>query len=230
MSTAPIISPPPAVSTPGGVPPRRGLATAALVVGIVAALTGCVLVGALFGLVAIVLGIVALVLAGRRPAHYSGKGRAAIGICTGVVGVLVAGVVLRLVLPILVESILDRDSLLRIEKASAAYQKSHDQPAPDLQTLVDAGELKDLPKVAGRDALAGVYYVSGIRPSDPPEWIVAYVEAGTTEWKVVVVVFADGTLQGLTEADFKRRLAKFQQDFESTRGRAPLIVAPRMDK
>jgi hypothetical protein len=72
--------------------PRNGLGTAALVVGILALLSGILLVGAVLGVIAIALG-----LAGRsrvRRGEATNGGSALAGILTGLAGVIIAGVVI----------------------------------------------------------------------------------------------------------------------------------------
>ena len=80
-------------------PPRKGLAIAALVVGIVSILTcGGLLVGPIVG---IVLGIVALNKAKSNPAQYAGRGLAIAGIVTSVCSV-VPGVLAAIAIPNLI--------------------------------------------------------------------------------------------------------------------------------
>jgi hypothetical protein len=73
---------PPPVAPPSGVPvPGKGLAIASLVLGILATLSGIFFIGGLFGIVAIVLGIIAL-------QKKVGKGMSITGIITGALGIL----------------------------------------------------------------------------------------------------------------------------------------------
>ncbi|MEJ8280015.1 DUF4190 domain-containing protein [Pseudonocardia spirodelae] len=68
--------------------PRNGIGIAALVLGILAFLTGLVFVGALFGLFAIALGIIGISRASKGLA--TNRGMAITGLLLGVVGVLMA--------------------------------------------------------------------------------------------------------------------------------------------
>jgi type II secretory pathway pseudopilin PulG len=84
--------------------PRRGLAIASLVLGIVGLFTlGIVGIGALVG---IVLGVVALVKAGREPAVYGGKGMAVAGIALCVLSVVVMPFILGIGAAIAIPSLL----------------------------------------------------------------------------------------------------------------------------
>ncbi len=75
----------------GQAAPRNGLGIAALVLGVLALLSGFFIIGGLFGLVAIVLGIIGARRAKRGEA--TNRGMAITGIILGVVGVLIAAVV-----------------------------------------------------------------------------------------------------------------------------------------
>ena len=84
--------------------PRRGLAIASLVLGILGLPTiGLAGIGALAG---IVLGIVALVKASREPAVYGGKAMAVIGIALSVMSVVLMPVVLGILAAIAIPSFL----------------------------------------------------------------------------------------------------------------------------
>jgi hypothetical protein len=72
--------------------PRNGLGTAALVVGILALLSGVMLVGAVLGVIAIVLGLAGRARVQRGEATNGGSAMA--GILTGLVGIVIAGVVI----------------------------------------------------------------------------------------------------------------------------------------
>ncbi len=91
----PRMSPP---TQPGRLPPppegrRVGLAVAAMICGI---LSVCL---PPLALIALPLGIVAVVKASRRPTEYGGMAAAIVGICIGVVGMLVLPLLLSIMLP-----------------------------------------------------------------------------------------------------------------------------------
>lgn len=81
---------------PHGAPstPRNGLGIASLVLGVLALLTGLFFIGSLFGIAAIVLGVLHLGRARRREATSRGLGIA--GIVLGALGILATVVVIGL--------------------------------------------------------------------------------------------------------------------------------------
>lgn len=82
-------------NNPGYQPtPSSALAIASLILGVVGLLSGWLIFGGALGLVGVILGIVALVKVKKGTA--SGKGMAIGGIVTGVLGMIVAAVVLIL--------------------------------------------------------------------------------------------------------------------------------------
>jgi uncharacterized RDD family membrane protein YckC len=128
--------------SPRGV--RQGLAIASMVLGIVGVATSCLPV---LGLVALILGIVALVKASRRPGEYGGQGFAIAGVCLGGVSLLLCVVVLPMMLP----SLSSRARELAKRSVCAAnlsgtgmalrmYANQYNgQYPPDVDLLVSAG-------------------------------------------------------------------------------------------
>ncbi|RKZ34842.1 hypothetical protein DRQ19_00245, partial [bacterium] len=79
--------------------PRKttsGLAIASLVLGILAILTGWIVVGGVLGILAIIFGAVSLSNIKKDPSK-TGKGMAIAGLITGIIGVIITVVVLFLV-------------------------------------------------------------------------------------------------------------------------------------
>ena len=75
-----------------GQPPSQGLAIASLICGIVSLIGCCIWFVTLpLGLVAMVLGFVALSKVKSDPARYAGKGMARAGIVTGILGLIASG-------------------------------------------------------------------------------------------------------------------------------------------
>ena len=153
MSDQPPPSPP---VTPYGAPPplappsaplRTGMAVTALVCGIVGVFTCPV-----FGILAIILGIVALNRTTREPQTYGGRSIAVAGIATGGAGMVLNVMFLALVISILLPS-LSRARELSKRVVCAANLKGigmayamdaidyPDQGLPTPQLLVDLGEV-----------------------------------------------------------------------------------------
>lgn len=113
--------------------PRKGLAVASLVVGIVSCFTfgGLLGIGASAG---VILGIVAMVKANRYPSEYGGKGLATGGMVTSVLSIVILvpiGLVAAIAIPNLLASAraANESSALRalrtIHSAEATYQDRH---------------------------------------------------------------------------------------------------------
>jgi type II secretory pathway pseudopilin PulG len=82
---------------PGAPPQKSGMATAALILGVIALATSCVLLGLPVGILALILGLVALGQIDKAPQHLTGRGKARAGAILG--GLSVA---LGLVVPLLI--------------------------------------------------------------------------------------------------------------------------------
>jgi len=74
----------------GSPPPRNGIGTAALVLGVIGFLLAIIVLGGLLGIVAIILGIVGL--SRVRQGEATNRGSAIAGIVLGALAVLLAGV------------------------------------------------------------------------------------------------------------------------------------------
>ena len=109
--------------------PRRGMAIASLVLGILSIPTfGCLIVGAVAG---VVLGIVALTRANREPQLYGGKGLAIAGIATSALSMLIViplGIIAAIAIPSLLRARVSANEAATIGdirtviSAEAAYQ------------------------------------------------------------------------------------------------------------
>jgi type IV pilus assembly protein PilA len=111
--------------------PRRGLAIASLVLGILSVPTfGCLIVGAVAG---VVLGIVALTRANREPQLYGGQGMAIAGIATSALSLLLVipiGIIAAIAIPSLLRARVSANEAATIGdiraviSAEAAYQSA----------------------------------------------------------------------------------------------------------
>ncbi len=160
LCEAVVTVPQPVTQPDGGTPPtapsdpvvvglvRAGLATGALVCGIVGLVPFCFPVG----LVGLILGIVAVVKASRQPDEYGGTGRAVGGICTGAVGFLVWPVILTMMLSVMLPSFVRARELAMRSVCAANLQgignamqiyanTNQDAFPPDFNTLIASGSV-----------------------------------------------------------------------------------------
>lgn len=224
-------SPSPFESFPPPPPPRAsGLATAALVLGLLSLPTLCVCVGPLVGALAVVLGIVALVRAAGQPERFAGRGRAAAGIATGA-----GSIGLALLIALFMASsggqfmpfVRSQINLMHIAQAWQQYHAIHAQPPPNLNALLDSGALApDTLLGDPNEGLARFHYVADVRRSDPGKWIVAYAEVAIFQRSFVVLCRADGSWDTQPADVFQKTLSDFKQDYETRRGSPPHISTP----
>ena len=118
-------------------------------------------------------------------------------------------------------------NLQNVGTALNAYQATYQEYPPDLATLARSTPIQATPLPgASSDPTAGVWYVAGVKATDPPDWIIAY--APTTVWRgsVVIVLRVAGRPDVLDQPRFDEALAKFKQAYESRRGEPPTILPP----
>ncbi len=129
---APLSSAP--VYAPGAMPiggERKRLAITALVLGILSPLLACIGVGFLTALIALVLGIVALVKASKAPGVYGGKGAAIGGLVLGGLTLLSLPLVAAIAIPSLLRAKVSANEsatigdIRTVISAEAAYQSSN---------------------------------------------------------------------------------------------------------
>lgn len=164
-----------------GLPPRSGMAIAALICGIAGIVT-CIPIA---GIVGVVLGIIALVRANNRPREYGGKGMAIAGICTGSVSMTIVPVLLiSIFLPSLsrarelAKRAVCSANMRGIGQSLMIYSRNNaGEFPPNTQLLIDAGLC--LPKAfqcpsEGNllEAVSDYDYVVGLNPRSPGDWMV----------------------------------------------------------
>ena len=230
----------PGYPPPGPWGPRCGLATAALVCGLIGFIIP------LLGIVALVMGIVAVRRILRQPADFGGAGRALTGVVTGSMGtvltlMLTAFVIIGAAMAShdasrseLVKRTLTTGNLAAVGTGLQAFAEAHHgQMPPSLETLADE-EL--VTTHALRAPLAPDHslntcdfrYVADLDPArDPGDWIVAYGDLAWTQGQGASVLRLNGTTEYLHEPQFSTELQRCQREFKRTRGRPPQIVQPR---
>ena len=239
MSQTPLPPPPPvspyAYAAQVYAGPATGLATGALVLGIISIPTTCICIGPLLGLIAVILGLVAVTRAGSEPERYGGKGRAVGGIVTGGLSVATvvafvallsaAGTELAKAFPNVLGAAHTVIGLENVGKGLRAYYGTYGDYPPDLATLAAQNVIPPSPLPdAPPDPVASFTYVSGVGPTDPPHWIVAYGETQVFGHPLVVVLQASGATNFLEPAEFKQTLTDFELEYERTRGQPPRVL------
>lgn len=216
-------------------PRSAGIATASLILGIASIPTTCVCVGPVLGIVAIVLGAVGVSRARRQPQLYTGDGRAAGGIVTGSIA-LVLALALGLFAGVFAKSFSGLFQtgieMAQLEATLKAYEQVHHDYPPDLATLASAGFVAPNPlRPAGPpgDPFPGFKYVPDVHPSDPPHWILAYRPTSFGPVGLVAVIHADGHSNCVEASEFAKALAMFRKEYEAARG-APPEVLPAEEK
>lgn len=192
-------------------PVRQGMAIAALVCGIL----GVVTCFPIFGIVGLVLGIVAVVKAGNRPSEYGGKGMAIAGICTGGVSLLI---VVPLMLAITLPSLARARELAKRSVCAANMQHiatalltyandNREQFPPNLDILVTKGTLTPKHLLCPSAPQANyVYTVAGLTADAPPKTVVLY-EPITNHEEGGNVIFLDGHVKFLKQPEYDKAIA-----------------------
>src|SRR5262245_12033582 len=110
---------------------RKGMAITALVLGILSPLLACVGIGFVTALVALILGIVAMVKAGKEPGVYGGKGAAIAGTILGGLTLVALPIVAAIAIPSLLRAKVSANEssaigdIRTVISAEAAYQSAN---------------------------------------------------------------------------------------------------------
>jgi len=186
------------------------MAVGAMVCGIIGIL-GCFPVG----IAGVILGIVAVSRASRRPAEYGGKGMAIAGICTG-------GASLLLIIPLIMMTSILLPSLARarelakrtvcstnlsgIGMAMKVYANNNNEAyPPDLKTLLKSGTVTERMFVCpsstvdvadiGGDLEACYTYIKGQGEWNDPSNVLVYEKADHHGGEGGNVLFGNGTVE-----------------------------------
>lgn len=209
-------------------PRKTGMATTSLVLGILSIPCVFACVGPLVGLVAVILGIVAIARSAAQPNVVGGRGRAVGGIVTGVVGLL-------LIVPIVMfggvvfgsGGVATRMADLGlVGQGLEMYQQTHNAYPPDLATLDRSGMISPNPLDPGGAPTAHTAYVVGIEPGDPRDWIVAYTRTQLFGQPLFGILYVNGETPMMEPAEFNQELSTFKQNFEAQKGHPPKIIEP----
>jgi hypothetical protein len=211
--------------------PRTGLATAAMTCGILGLLTSPVFV---IGLTGLILGLVALRRAKREPGVYGGREMARSAIWTSAISLALGPTLLAILQPLPQSRVkTEMLNLWAVGRAASAYGVDYNTYPPDLQTLVprylSAGSAVS-PMTGRRPPACDYFYVAGLSPKDPGDWVVAWSDPQNWGGSAGAIVFLDGSVRTIPEkgeGEFSRTLREFKAAYEQKYGREPTIVAPR---
>ena len=214
-------------------PPRTGLATASLVVGIFS----IPLFVLPLGFIAVISGIIALRRVRGAPTRYGGRQDATVGIVTGVIGMVLFAVLVPMAFwGFGSEQIrrldADRMNLRHIGQGVRIYAyDNYDAFPPDLHVLQESGYVSPgqliNPKSKHRPPACDYYYVIGLAPDDPPDWIVAHSDPAHYSGEGANILYLDGHAEFVREPDFTKQLEEFFAKFEQHRGVPPVVIPPK---
>jgi hypothetical protein len=129
-------------------------------------------------------------------------------------------------------SALCASNLRGIGQGLTIYVDRHSGYPPDLNALVDTGmQTRDqltCPldwRHVGEDEPSYVY-VTGLRPDDPANWIVAYDDPGNHPGPTVNVLFLGGQVRNMKMDDFIEEMRRFREAYAKARGEPPQTVGP----
>lgn len=214
-----------------GLPPRTGMAIAALVCGIAGIVT-CIPIA---GIIGVVLGIIALVRAGNRPLEYGGKGMAITGICTGSVSmIIVPALLISILLPSLsrarelAKRAVCHANMRGIGQSLMIYaNRNGGEFPPNTQLLIDAGictpKMFQCPS-QGIDPEAGsdFQYIGGLNPRSRADWIVLYEDPANHNGEGGNLLYVDMHVEFIKEPAFNTELERVNRKMaESGSDREP---------
>ena len=242
MSQTPPVPPvsPPPMSYAIPVQQRSGMAIASMVLGILS-LVLC----QVFGIVGLILGIMALGRTRRHPHQYGGRGHALAGLATSPVGLLpVILIVPRMgagLLPSLsrarelAKRALTTSNLRGVGVGLMQYSQDHGVFPPTLGLLIDGGyiaaDVLQNPSQGDDNDPGDFFYVAYVadayRVADPATWIVAYGDPNDHNGEGASVLYFDGHVNFVRQPQFDQDLQRFLSAYEQRTGVRATVVPPR---
>ena len=203
-----------------GAPKTSGLAIASLVLGIIGIPLAAFL---LFGLVGLILGIVALVSIGKSGGRVGGQGLAIAGTCVSAGSLLLFVVVLGVLLPAARERARRTScasNLKSIGYCLHLYSSDWDEQFPEsLETLIEIGYVTDrrLFECPSRGEPGGQHYeyIKGGHAAHPHHFVVAYDKEGNHSDDGRNVLYVGGNVEWMTESSFQDALARTLEELNS---------------
>jgi prepilin-type processing-associated H-X9-DG protein len=196
-----------------------GLAIASLVLGILALVTTCILIGPLLGIVGLILGIIALNQIGKPGKPAGGKGMAVAGIVTSVMSFLL--VLLMLMLAIMLPALSRAREMANRFACSANMRgitqtmflysnNNDDQFPPDLNLLVQDGSItaKSL-QCLSADTANYIYVYPNKGANSPDDAILLYEPLHNhSNGEGMNIAFGDGHVEFVDAAEARALLEK----------------------
>ncbi|MFQ5805374.1 MAG: hypothetical protein ACE5I3_02860 [Phycisphaerae bacterium] len=182
----------------------------------------------LFGPVAIVLGIYALLRIYLQPAHYAGTFRALVGIGAGLVATAACRPWLG-TFRYLHRRAVCESNLRAIGQGLRDYHHEWESFPPDLQTLIQSGHLSTgqwlcLIEDNYDESEPDFAYVVGLQPDDPEDWIWLYDDPANHAGRGGIILYLGGETEHLSPAEFQAQLQRFRDEYQRQRGRPPVIL------
>jgi hypothetical protein len=211
---------------------KNGIAIASMVLGILSFVTSIFLIGILFAPIGLILGIIALIKANKKPDVYGGKGFAIAGIATSGIMVLFVPIIMAIAIPNLLASRRAANegnaiaTIKTISSAEATYMASAYGKCGDLQTLV-ATKLLDVS--LAENEKSGYRFMVINLPSGGCE-ILATPLSGSTGHRSFYYSTEDGILRGGAKKGLPANKNDFpiRSDFSETQNQLPTGKANEM--
>lgn len=183
----------------------------------------------LFGPVAVLLGLHALLRIHLQPTRYAGTFRALFGLGAGLAATVACHPWISTFRYWHGRAVCE-SNLQAVAVGLHLYHHEWETFPPDLQTLIRLAlvthdQCQCFIDEDMKEPEPDFAYVVGLQPDDPADWIWLYDEHATHEGGEGIILYFSGEAKNLKPAAFQAELERFPYDYERARGSAPLIRA-----
>jgi hypothetical protein len=176
----------------------------------------------ILGLALIVTGLIRL---RARPRANKARGFAQIAVGAALLVLIATAIPSVLRIPFYDALSVCRSNLRFIGCALRDYANDYAEYPPSLRMLVDQGLVNDWAVACPFSrGTADFAYVTGIAPSNPREWLIAFDLADSHEDRSRNVLFRGGEVRCLTADQFQNAFAHFAAEFQATKGHPPTVL------